>query len=320
MQWNWFRASFQVTLLRLLTALAGTFCLTPGSAYAETNISGRVVDLITEQPIAGAQVAVSRGGTPLASGQTANDGVFQLLVDVPVKPEPLALGIAVEKAGFDPASQQVIVTAGKASKLSYLVSLPRTEVRNCTPTWARTVVIGHVRPPASAATSLALSERIGEVLQYDLVEAQKNRLPPSQQPVVLPCPDAKPRSVAEQPYWAKALKADVFLVGNAEPVNNKFRVDLKVSAPDQDPGMPASVSTPPLNLDRPESADLGSAALEPIMLALLKAYQKERRYAECVEFAIAAQRVLGAKPELLALLDACKKKLPNNGLLGGGSP
>jgi len=319
MHWNWRRNKWSGQWLMFAAAIAGLPGLLPTHAWSATNISGRVLDSITEQPLAGVQVSVSRGGTQLASGSSANDGVFQLLVDIPLKPEPVALGLSVDLSGYDKGTQQVIVTAGKANQPSYRFSLLRNEARGCNPTWARTIVIGHVRPPTSATADLSLSQRIGEVLEYDLLaEVQKVRLPAAQQPVVLPCPDARPKNLAEQPFWAKALKADAFLVGAAEPVNNKFRVDLQVSARDGEAAMPSRATTPLLNLDRPESANLGNAAMEPIVLALLTAYFKEKRYAECVEFAVAAQRLLGVNPKLAEQRQACQAKLPNNGLVSGG--
>lgn len=320
MQWIWYRSSVRLASWFLVIALSGLLLLVSGVTRAGTNMSGLVNDFITEQPVAGAQVSVSRAGTVIASGNTATDGTFQLLVDVPIQSEPVGLGLVVAKAGFETESQQVIVTAGRASQLSYSFDLLRTEARDCTPNWARTVVVGHVRPPVSAAANLALSQRIGEVLQYDLLaEVQKTQLPQAQQPMVLSCPEARPKNLAEQADWVKALKTDVFLVGSAEPVSNKFRVDLQVSAQYQELAFPTLTSTPPLNLDRPESAGLGSAALEPIMLALLKAYHKEGRYIECVEFAAAAQRVLGEEHGLLREeLQACQARLPNVGLVNGG--
>lgn len=319
MRLNWHRGSPSGEWLFILAVMTYAFGLMSVPAWAATNISGRVQDSITEQPLAGVQVSVSHGGTPLASGISANDGVFQLLVDIPVTPEPMALGLSVDLSGYDKGILQVIVTAGKANQLSYRFNLQRNEAKGCHPTWARTIVIGHVRPPTSATADLSLSQRIGEVLEYDLLaEVQKVRLPAAQQPVVLPCPDARPRNSAEQAFWAKALKADAFLVGTAEPVNNKFLVDLQVSARDGETAMPIRATTPLLNLDRPESANLGNAAMEPIVFALLAAYQKEGHFAECVEFAVAAQRLLGANPKLVAQRQACQARLPNHGLVSGG--
>ncbi len=319
MQWIWYRSSVRLASWFLVIALSGLLLLVSGVARAATNISGLVNDFITEKPVPGIQVSVSRAGTVIASGNTATDGTFQLLVDVPVQSEPVRLGLVVTKAGFETESRQVIVTAGRANQLSYRFNLLPTEAINCTPNWARTVVVGHVRPPVSAAANLKLSQRIREVLEYNLLtEAQKTQLPSAQLPMVLSCPEARPRNLMEQPYWVKALKTDVFLVGSAEPVGNKFRVDLQISALYQELALPTSTSTPLLNLDRPASASLGAAALEPIMLALLKAYRKEDRHIECVEFAAAALRVLGNKSSLLSELQACQARLPNAGLVNGG--
>lgn len=320
MQWIWYRSSLRLASWFLVIALSGPLLLVSGVTWAGTNISGLVNDFITGQPVTGAQVSVNRAGTVIVSGNTAPDGTFQLLVDVPVSSEPIGLGLVVTKAGFETQSRQVIVTAGRPNQLSYRFNLRRTETRNCTPNWTRTVVVGNVRPPVSAADNLELSQRISDVLQYILLtEAQKTQLPSAQLPMVLSCPEARPRSLMEQSYWVKALKTDVFLVGSSELlVSNKFRVDLQISAQHQELSLPTRASTPPLNLDRPKSASLGAAALEPIMLALLKAYHKEDHHIECVEFAAAALRVLGNKPSLLSELQACQARLPNAGLVKGG--
>lgn len=319
MQLTWFPVE---TCRARLFPLAGVpAMLLALAAWAETNVSGSVKDAITGQPLAGVQVSATRAATLLATGITGSDGVFQLFVDFPIQPQPQMLGLATAKEGYGVSSQQVIVTAGRTSLHSYRFNLLRNEAQDCVPTWARTVVVGHVRPPTAATGDLGLSQRIGEVLQYDLLsEVQKTHLPPEQQPVVLPCPKAQPRNLMEHADWARALKADAFLVGSAEPVDRKFRVDLQVSSQYGEPGLPQPASTQPLNLDRPESADIGRAALTPIMRALLKAYQKDRRFAECVEFAVAAQRVLGVKPEINKLYLDCKAQLPNQGLIlsGGG--
>lgn len=293
-----------------------------GCAAAAANVSGAVVDSITGQPLAGVQVQVKRGEAVLASVTTEADGAFQMLVDVPTRPEPQPLGLTASREGYRPHGQQVTVTAGRPDQLSYRLILPRNESADCVPSWPRTVVVGHVRPPASAARELALSQRIGEVLESDLLaEMQKVRVAPEQQPVVLPCPRAEPRNRQEHGQWARALKADAFVAGAAEPVDQRFRVDLQVSAGHGETALPVSATTPPINLDRPQSADLGRAALAPIVRALLLAYQADGRFAECVEFAGAAQRVAGADAEVARIRSACQAKLPNRGLLpDGGRP
>ena len=113
---------------------------------------------------------------------------------------------------------------------------------------------------------------------------------------------------------------DAFVVGAAQPVKQRFRVDLQVSGRYTDAVLPTLASTPPLDLDQPASADLGHAALEPIMLAVLKAYQSEGHYADCVTFSAAAEHALGRMAAVSELRAACQANLPNRGLLTGGAP
>jgi len=293
----------------------------PLTARAETNISGVVTDSITARPVAGAQVTVKSGPTALGAATTEADGVFQLFVKVPTSAAPQTLNLSVSQPGYAPVVRNVTVIAGRADQLSYKLSLPRNEAMNCMPDRARTVVVGHVRPPASATVDLALSQRVSEVLQYDLLtEVQKTHLAAAQQPAVMSCPDAQPRTLGENSDWARALKVDAFVVGAAQPVNQRFRVDLQVSGRYTGSALPTSALTPPMNLDLPSSADLGRAALEPIMIALLKAYQAEGRNAECVEFSVAAEHVLGRVAVLGELRKTCQSRLLNKGLLSGGGP
>jgi len=290
-------------------------------AQAVTNISGVVTDSITGQPVAGARVTLTSGQTPLSVVTTGPDGVFQLFVNLPVRPAPQTYTLEVTQPGYSAEEGNVVVTLGQADQLSYKLALPRNEVIGCVPESGRTVVIGHVRAPAAATHDLELSQRVSEVLQYDLLtEIQKTHLPSAQQPSVLACPNAQPRTLKEHANWARALKADAFVVGAAaEPVNNRYRVDMQVTARYADTvSLPTLASTPPMNLNLPSSADLGRAALEPIMIALLRAYLKEERYAECVEFSMAAEHALGKLPALIELRKSCQIKLPNRGLLTGG--
>ena len=318
-EWRAFRPLFSRRVA--MTLLAALALDTPLTARAATNISGVVTDSISGMPVVGAQVTVNSGPTALGAATSEADGVFQLFVNVPASTMPQTLNLTASQVGYTPLVRSVVVTAGRADQLSYRLSLLRNEARNCNPTWSRTVVVGHVRQPASATVDLALSQRISEVLQYDLLtEVQKSHLPAAQQPMVMACPDAQPRTLGENSDWARALKVDAFVVGAAQPVNQRFRVDLQVSGRYTGSGLPTSALTPAMNLDLPSSADLGRAALEPIMIALLKAYQAEGRNAECVEFSVAAEHALGRVAALVELRKACQSRLLNKGLLSGGGP
>lgn len=200
---QWFCHPIDSRRLRadLAVGLVGLAILLSNPTHAETNLSGKVLDSITGRPVDGVQVQVRQGQSVLASGVTTSDGVFQLLVNLPLQPTPITLNVALTREGFGTANQQVGVTAGRADQLSYAWVLPRQEAAGCAPTWARTVVVGFVRPPTSATAELALSRRIGEVLHYDLLpEVQKTHLATDQQPVILPCPKAEPRDLMEHAF------------------------------------------------------------------------------------------------------------------------
>lgn len=321
---RWLHAAL-VALVRpaiMATTLATMLLGIALEVRADTNISGIVTDSISGKPVSGARVTLASGQAPLGVGTSEADGIFRLFVNLPVKPTPQTYTLEVSQTGYGAQARNVVVTSGQADQLSYKISLPRNEALGCVPEPGRTVVIGHVRAPASATHDLALSERVKAVLEYDLLtEIQKIHLPPAQQPSVLACPNALPRTLKEHSDWARALKTDAFVVGAAEPVSSKFKVDMQVTARYADAAsLPTLVSTPAMNLDLPSSADLGRAALEPIMIALTRAYLNEARYAECVEFSMAAEHALGKVPALIELRKSCQVKLPNRGLLTRGAP
>lgn len=302
-----------------LTALLWSWA---GPARAEANISGMVSDAITGHPVTGASVVVRRSGDEVGSGATEADGVFQVFAEVPNVSTPQSLALAVARQGYADARLNVVIINGRPDQLSYRIPMLRSELADCDTSWTHTVVVGNVRPPASTGAVVLLSERVGEVLQYDLsTELQKTHLPASRQPVIVACPRIQPRTLTEHGGWVEALKTEALVVGAAEPVGAQFRVDLQVTTRHAPPGLPLLTSTPPMNLDRPASADLGRSALAPIMTALLRAYRDAGQFAECVEFANAAERILGENPDVAAMRGECQARLPNAGLLaGGGAP
>ena len=313
------RATFGQSVIIMMT-LGAILLGIPLAVQATTNISGAVTDSITGKPVADAGVKLYAGETLLKEGATDSHGFFQLFVNLPVSPASQMLDLKVTHPGYSAHARNVKVSSGQAVELSYKVSLQRKEAIGCVPESERSVVIGHIREPASATHDLALSQRVRDVLEYDLLtEIQKTHLPSAQQPTVLACPNAQPRTLKEHSDWAQTLKADAFVVGAAEPVDTRFKVDMQVTARYGDSAsLPALVSTPEINLNLPSSADLGRAALEPIMIALLKAYLEEGRYADCVEFSTATEHAVGTSTVLSELRKSCQDKLRNRGLLTGG--
>jgi TonB-linked SusC/RagA family outer membrane protein len=86
---------------KYMVALAGGFCLVP--AYA-TDVTGRVLDAATRQPVAGATVFVKNTAT---AGSTDADGNFVLHTDAPL---PVTLSISL--LGYV-AQEVVVADAGK---------------------------------------------------------------------------------------------------------------------------------------------------------------------------------------------------------------
>ncbi|MDR1628981.1 MAG: TonB-dependent receptor [Oscillospiraceae bacterium] len=99
---------------KYMVALAGGFCLTP--AYA-TDLTGRVLDAVTRQPVAGATVLVKNTSTGVSAD---GEGNFTLRTDA-----PLPVTLSINLLGY--VAQEVVVTdAGEnitvwlAESVSYL--------------------------------------------------------------------------------------------------------------------------------------------------------------------------------------------------------
>lgn len=296
-------------------------------ALASTGVAGSVKDAVTGTPIVGAQLRIENGGMVLGNAATDDAGNFRLSFEIANRPTPQNLKLVVREDGYADASRDVVVTSGRTDQMSYVVALLPTSVAACRRQQSRSVVVGHFRPPMSAASLGDLAARIRDTVQYDVLAGfQRLKIPIERQPAFLACGQIDPPTNADYPSLAKALSADAFLAGYVAPSSTagSQKVKVRMSIADRygvlSPQL--SVSSPDIDLDDPESAQLQAEALKAIFLALVTGYEKAGQPGDCIQAVNGAGLVLGSLPaELVAVRKRCEKSLPNSGLVRtGGSP
>ena len=293
------------------------------SALAETIVAGTVRDATTDAPVTGARVTVRRGSEILGATVTGAAGAFQLPFEIVARPEAQNLKLFVGVDEYVDASQDVTITYGRPNAVAYHFDLVPRSVADCIRSRDHAVVVGYFRPATASAVDPDLSSRVADALNYDLlVRMQQARLARDALPIIIACGRARPRADDDYTKFAKVLHADAFLGGYVDHSGPR-RVKVQMSVADRfgllDP--PRRAASKDVNLDDPAVARLDPSAHAAILTALITGYERAGKFAECIEFTVAAARIVGLLPPALA--DArrrCEQALPNRGLLPGGPP
>jgi hypothetical protein len=305
---------------RVLVVCALVFALW-AVARGETIVLGTVVDATTKDPVPGATVAIRRGNTRLGYGATDTHGSFRFPIDVGVTPVPQQLVLAVEHDGYAGTSKIIAISGGRTDSPEYDFEVLPKALAACLRNRDHALVVGYFRPPVAGGPS-DLAPRIADALSYGLLtRLQQLRLAPEEQPFVLVCSQAQPQASSDSGALAKALHADAFLFGYVAPADGRFKVEMTVADRFDLLVPPTRASSPDVDLDDPAAARLDPRVHEAILTALIAGYARADRHAECVEVTVAAERILGSLPPVIA--DArrrCQDALRNRGLLREGTP
>lgn len=292
-----------VAALALAVAVAGGFVAwrawgpRPGPTQ---QARGTVSDLTTEAAVSGASIEIRCGVKALAQGVTDGSGRFDL--GFASCREPATLSVKHDQY----TEQSRPVPAGQAETAVAL--LPKA-LGACVLKSAQGVVVGHFRPPVSGSdTGGDLAGRIAEALTYDVLTViQTLNLPPALQPRFLACDEAKPRSVDFAAGYARALGADAFLVGSVEPADGAFNVRAFVGDAFQLFKPPLPSITVGVALNDPAVARLAPEMHGAILTAVARGYAERRMFRECVDVAVAAERLIGRRtPALDQTLARCQ--------------
>jgi TIR domain-containing protein/carboxypeptidase family protein len=247
-------------------------------------VSGTVTDITTESPVPGASVKVQCRRSVSPEVFTDNAGRFDLgQVRCPEDPTLVV-------SHRDYAEQSRRLAAGGTPAAIGL--LPRN-LGTCVLNDAHGVVVGHFRPPVSAAAGSDLAGRVAEALTYDVLTVlQTLNLPPEQQPRFIACDEAQPRSVDFAAAYARAFKADAFLVGSVEPAEGAFNVRAFVGDAFQLFKPPRPLLARGVALNDTAVARLGPDMRAVILTALARGFAERGKFSECVDVAVAASRLL----------------------------
>ena len=273
---------------------------------------GVVSDLTTDAPVAGATVGIRCGAQTVVDGVTDQAGRFDLAYTACREPATFA----VRHAEYTEQSRPVPADPKEAT-----VALLPKALGGCVLTSGQGVVVGHFRPPVSGAEGGGeLAGRIADALTYDvLTVVQTLNLPPTLQPRFVACDEARPRSVDFAAGYARALGADAFLLGSVEPANGTYNVRAFVGDAFQLFRPPMPSVTAGVALDDPAVARMAPDMHGAILTAIARGYAERRMFRECVDVAVAAERLMVRRtPALEQTLARCQDGTGLAALRGGG--
>jgi hypothetical protein len=276
-----------------------------------------VRDGATDEALSGARVVVNVGtGTEIAA-LTDAQGRFQLQFDAPPGAGSHALEAVATLAGYDAGSQDIIVIKGKPAENSYDLRLLPEGVTACIQNERPVVIVGHFRP-APGQPDPDLSDRIADTLRINLLtQIQKANFSSRSQPRIFPCAAAEPKVPERYGGYARLFRADAY-VGGYVTRPDPVKVKLQITVADGYGVMPAplNASSPDVDLEDPQLAQLAPEASAAVLTALAIGYKRAGEPDQCIDLIAASERLLGDLPEtLLTLRDECKALLPNRGLL-----
>ncbi len=285
-------------------------------------VGGTVRDASTGAAISGVDITIRRGGTDLGAAVSGTDGTFQLPFEIESRPEAQHLTVLARKDAFDSGSRTIVVTAGKATPRSFDFELVPAFVAECRRSVDHTLVVGYFRPAAASAGDPDIASRVADALNFDLLVRMQQQLAATALPSIIACGGARPRAVADYQRFAKVLDSDAFLVGWVDNAAlSKVKLEMAVIDGYGVLAAPLRASGGEVNLNDPALARLKPEAHAAILTALVNGYEKAGKFAECVEFTSAAARIIGTLPQpLQEVRSRCEQRVPNRGLLPGGSP
>ncbi len=307
----------------LVFGILATLSVCAITAEADTILTGKIIDAVTDAPVAGATLEIKRGNTSLSTARSDDAGRFQLPFDVGSNPSPIHLTLLAAHGEYLGESLVASVIAGDLDSDFYALSVMPKTLAGCVLKQAHRVVVGRFVAPTSGAGPLTgLSTRIKDALDYDLVtRLQKLRIELPDRPTFYECEEAQPRSGSLLANYARALHADVLLSGYVRPTDNtssKYRVDALLGDRFGVYEQPFRASSEAVDLDVPFSAELHPTTHAAVLIALAAGYEEAGRQADCVMVTFAAQEMMGElTPEISTVRERCQRALPNAALQRG---
>jgi hypothetical protein len=309
------------SILNSASALAIVWQLGPGvpHALADSILAGKVIDVITQQPIAGAEISIEYAGQVIGSGSTDINGLYSVPFVMPASASAIATMIASARSNAHELNKSNFqVDGGTPVAASHDIALYPAGVTACRSQTGHSVIVGHFLPPVGSNFA-DLPARVAQSLDFTLnTKLQSVSLPPDLQPSFEPCEAAKPKTARFGANYAKALQADAFVGGNiAADGPSEFSVSTYVSDAHSLFTTPKIATSKSVNLDNPSGANM-AADIHVAVLASIAAglAQKDDCVSAVTVLSVAEQLLDPPPPYLVDLRQRCEAKLPNIGLLG----
>jgi hypothetical protein len=291
--------------------------VTPGAA--DSMLAGTVIDAITLQPVAAADVQIEYSGQTLGAGTADLDGVYRVPFTIPAAAPAIVTMIAsARSAAHGVTKSNFQVNAGNPVDAVHDIKLYPTGVTECRSLTGHSVIVGYFVPPVGRDFA-DLSRRVADSLRYALdSRLQTVTLKSELRPSFEPCDLAKPRTPGFGANFAKALRADAFVGGNIAVADGapSFMVSFYVSDAYGLFSNPASASSRSLDLDNPRSdAQVAGETHAAVIAAIAAGLAGKNDCVNALAVLSVVERLVDVVPPYVKSLRAdCQSRVPNAGL------
>ncbi len=304
---------------RFLSLVAAAGCWLSGAAAADSILAGTVIDAVTQRPVAGAEVSIEYAGGVLGAASTDIDGLYSVPFVVPQAVTGVATMIVTARSpSHDLSRSSFQVSDGQPVGDAHDIALYPAGVAQCRSLTGHSVIIGHFLPPVGTSVS-DLSTRVARSLDFALTtRLQTLHLDRELQPSFEPCEAAKPRTPRLGADYARALRADAFVLGDIAQVPPLFTVRTYVSDAHDLLDPPAVATSKSVDLDNPSGAEMAGDTHAAVLASVAAGLAGK---GDCVTaisvLAVAEQMVEFVPAYVTNLRRHCERSLPNTWLLGG---
>jgi hypothetical protein len=301
-------------------------------AFADSFVGGKIVDAITQQPIAGADVYVEYSSKRIGVGKSNIDGVYRVSFTLPSPIPAVAFAtVTASGAGHAANASNLQITDGSSDAAVNLELYP-SGLLECRSQSEHSVIIGNFLPPSPAGALSDLSRRIAKSLEFALrIRLQAVHLTLGKQPSFEPCEAAKPATTKFGAKYARALKADAFVDGDvavALDIRDQpgYSVSFSVSdAYDFFPD-PQVVGNRYLNLNAPSRVSVSDETHIAVLASIAVGLAKKNDCVTAIQVISVAERLIeDPNPDagelrvdyLAQLRKDCEARVPNVNLRKG---
>jgi hypothetical protein len=282
-------------------------------------LAGTVTDVITLQPVAGAEVTVEYSGQALGTTTADLDGVYRVPFTVPAgAPAVVTMTASARSGSHGITKSNFQVRDGTPVATVHNIALFPVGVTDCrSQTGGHSVIVGHFLPPVGRDFT-ELSRRVAQSLEFALnTRLQTVRLTLERLPSFEPCDAAKPRTPRLGANFAKALRADAFVGGSIATADGSpsFTVSMYVSDAYGLFSNPAIAANRSVDLDNPSGASVTGETHAAVLAALAAGLAGKNDCVTAIDVLSVAERLVDTVPPYITQLRKdCQSRVPNAGL------